>query len=281
MIFPYKNNIIVSGSRQAWQEPQLPEAVLQDDGNLSQGVVRLVRGYVEGFLKNYDGVDREEYGDWPGWDSMWAAVLYRACSDLAKQDTQAGNVPPVEKTVAELLRSGVPQSDISVGHKHVTLRLANGKYRLFRKETPRLTCAMRVMEPGVCPVIPMKLSPAMLAKLLLALDAAMPEVRRAMDDFVEGVKAADMKKKARRKAEEIEQVTVRHLLDTTLDPMDIVARFQISDDVVHLTLTKTQKADLDIPMEQLREFLSDPGRIESALVPQKDAEKFGKFEFFM
>lgn len=281
MIFPYKTNIIVSGSRQAWQEPRLPEAVLQDDGNLSQGVVRLVRGFVEGFLKDYDGVDREAYGDWPGWDTMWAAVLHRACSDLAQQDTQTENVPPVEKTVAELLRSGVPQSDISVNHKHVTLRLANGKYRLLRKESPRPTCAMRVMEPGICPVIPMKLSPAMLAKLLLALDAAMPEVRKAMDDFLEGVKAADMKKKARRKAEEIEQVTVRHLLDTTLDPMDIVARFRIQGDVVHLTLTKTQKAELDIPMEQLRAFLSDHGRIESVLAPQKDAEKFGDFENFM
>jgi BMFP domain-containing protein YqiC len=121
----------------------------------------------------------------------------------------------------------------------------------------------------------------MLAKLLLALDAAMPEVRKAMDDLAEGVKAADMKKKARRKAEEIEKVTVRQLLDTTLDPMDIVARFRISDDVIHLTLTKTQKADLDIPMERLREFLSDPDRIESVLVPQKDAEKFGEFDFSM
>lgn len=281
MVFPFKKNIIVSGSRQAWQDTFLPEVVLRDDGNLSQDVVRLVRGYVEGFLKHYDGVDREDYGDWPGWDSMWAVILYRACGDLAKQDTLTGNVPPVEKTVAELLRSGVPQSDISVSHKHVTLRLANGKYRLFRKDTPCVTSALRVMEPGICPVIPTKLSPAMLAKLLLALDAAMPEVRKAMDDLVDGIKAADMKKKARRKAEEIEKVTVRQLLDSALDPMDIVARFRISDDVIHLTLTKTQKADLDIPMERLREFLSDPDRIESVLVPQKDAEKFGEFEFSM
>lgn len=282
MIFPYKKNIIVSGSRRAWQEPLLPEEVLQDDGNLSQGVVRLVRGYVERYLKNYEGTDRDskEYGDWPGWDCMWAAVLYRACDDLAKQDSWTGNVPPVEKTVAELLRSGVPQSDISVNHKNVTLRLKNGKYRLFRKESPVVTCAMRVMEPGVCPVIPMKLSPVLLAKLLLALDAAMPEIRKAMDGLLEGVKAADMERKARRKAEEIEKVTVRRLLETTLDPMDIVARFGIEGEVVHLTLTRTLKAELNIPMERLREFLSDPGRIESVLVPQKDAEKFGNLEIF-
>ena len=280
MIFPFKKNTIVFGSRRAWQEPLLPEEILQDDGNLSLGVVRLVRGYVERFLKNYDGVDREDYGDWPGWDNMWAAVLYRACDDLAKQDSWAGDVPPVEKTVAELLRSGVPQSDISVNHKNVTLRLTNGKYRLFRKESPVLTCSMRVMEPGVCPVIPMKLSPALLAKLLLALDAAMPEVRKAMDDLLEGVKAADMERKARRKAEEIEKVTVRQLLDSTLDPMDIVARFRIDGKSVHLTLTKTLKAELTLPMEQLREFLADPGRVESVLVPQKDAEKFGNLEKF-
>lgn len=269
------NNITIPRRIQDLPDPLLPEGLIQNDGDLPQAVVTVVRTYAEKFLEIYEQFLSDDLaGKLPGWEYMWYPVLSRACKDLEALDDPAEAIPPVEKTVAEIIRSGVPQQAAKATYKNIVLTLTNIKYR-FRRDGNGSPVSFMVMNPGLSPFIQTTLSAGRLAALLLAVDTAMPDIRQVMDGLREGMRNAGLEYQARRKAEEIERLTVRRLLDMTLDPMNIHGRFEVKDGVVHLTLTKTLKADLDIPMERLREFLSDPEGIESTLVPQNNEELFG------
>lgn len=268
-------NISLPRRIQDLPDPLLPEGLVNDEGDLPKAVVQVVKTFAEKFLEIYEQCLSDDLvGKLPGWECMWYPVLSRVCKDLEALDDPAETIPPVEKTVAEIIRSGVPQQAVKVTYKNLVLTLTNIKYR-FRRDGTGNPVSFMVMNPGLSPFVQTTLSSGRFAALLLAVDTAMPDIRQVMDGLQEGMRNAGLEYQARRKAEEIERLTVRRLLDMTLDPMNINGHFEVKDGVVHLTLTKTLKADLDIPMERLREFLSDPEGIESTLVPQKIEELFG------
>lgn len=281
MIFPFQKNITYSGGYRSMPEFRLAEGILHDDSDLAQVVVQAVKAFVKYFLENYEGQFSDDHaGEWRGWDLMWMATLPHLCRELAGLECINKGEPLVEKTVALLLRSSDPQPGVMVNHKSTTVTLKNVKYRLYRENDVK-SCSFRVVDPGPSLLVKARLSPGKLAELLLAVDTALPDIRRAMDELQAGMRERDLELKARLKAKEIERLTIQTLLDDTLDPMNIDGQFQVVDGKVHLSLRKTLTADLIIPMERLREFLSDPEGIESTLVPEKAEEKFGKFENFM
>lgn len=279
MTFPFQKNIISRGSYRSMPEFRLPEGLLDYNDNLAQVVLQIVKAFVEYFLENYEGQFSDDHaGEWRGWDLMWTATLPYLSHELAKQE--CSSEPLVEKTAAILLRSGIPQSAVKVNHQNITVALKNVKYRLYRENDIK-SCSFRVIDPGPSMLVKARLSPGKLAELLLAVDTALPDIRQAMNELQAGMRERDLELKARLKAKEIERLTIQTLLDEVLDPMSIDGQFQVVDGKVHLSLRKTLTADLLIPLERLREFLSDPEGIESTLAPEKKEEKFGKFDNFM
>jgi len=68
-------------------------------------------------------------------------------------------------------------------------------------------------------------------------------------------------------------------LANVLPGMGIKAKYKIADGKVKLHLTRTLTGEVEVPLEALRKFLSDPGRVESTLKvemvspePEKDPD---------
>lgn len=104
-----------------------------------------------------------------------------------------------------------------------------------------------------------------MAELRPLLDRHRPEIDAAAASLYQSLSQVILLWQARLKALEIARKSVETLLAEVLPGLKLGCTYTISGDKVHLDLTKTLKASVDLPLQELSEYLSDTARIEAAL----------------
>lgn len=225
----------------------------------------LAQGIAEGIIDDYG---RELHPSEKEIDP-WSEILQRLLSDIACELRKGDGekpVPRAEDTVAAILRKGVAASAVRVSFKHITITLANGAYRIYREMSGFPTGSFRILKPGSTWTVMLALTSDALAEFILYLDGGLPEIRQIADHISEAIAAERRRRDAKEKAEEIGMTAVAKLLEG-LPALKVGCEFEVSDGMVHLDLTRTLTASLDIPLEELPAFLSDPEEILSILSP--------------
>lgn len=270
MTIQFDNNIQVDfGPDTARRDPFLQPGISIPNEDIPTTVITIAEAYARLFLEDLeadsDGICIRN----PNWNDMWSRILEMALHKAPASNGSGAIRPNAERTAVALIRRGVPSSAVKATYQSVTVTLPKGKYRLYRETSGFGTGAFRILCPGDSGILRPGISSEALAELILALEEAMPHVAEVTERMREGVRDAETRRMARLKAEQIEQTTVRRLLEETLVPMDIDCGFEVRDGVVRLSLSRTLKGSVEIPIEQLGAFLSDTARVESALTPEK------------
>lgn len=228
-------------------------------------LVDTVRTYVKWFLDTYKGLTERRQG--VDWASMWGYVLSSVGKEAGfpygREDYSA--FPKAEETASLLLRSGIPRDAVRAGQNHVTISLDGALIRIYRITSGYPQGSFRILRPDNSRVIRTGLPSREFADLILSINSAAPDILKAMKELETGMDTADRKLIARLKAEEIERVTIKNLLDTALTPRGINYDFEVKDGAVSMTFKKTLSSDMTVPVDQLWEILADPDYIESTL----------------
>ena len=250
-------------------DPFLQPDIPLPDGDIPTAITTVAETYARMFLEDLeadsDGICTRN----PDWNDMWSRILEMALREAPASSGSGAIRPNAERTAAALIRRGVPSSSVKATYQSVTVTLPCGKYRIYRETSGFGTGAFRILCPRDSGILRPGVSSEALAELILAIEEAMPRVTEVTERMREGVRDAETRRMARLKAEQIEQTTVRRLLEETLVPMDIDCGFEVRDGIVRLSLSRTLKGSVEIPIEQLGAFLSDSARVESTLTPEK------------
>lgn len=175
------------------------------------------------------------------------------------------SIPKAEETAA-VIRKNLPGTDVTATCRHVTIALPNGKYRIYRETSGFTPGSYRILEPWAGNPLVTGLSSRELAEYLLVFDQAIPELRRILETFLEGIDAALLHLQADERARAIEDKAVKTLLEEQLIPMDVGCSYEIIDGVVRLSLSRKYTGEVDIPVENLAAFLADREAVEKTLM---------------
>lgn len=170
-----------------------------------------------------------------------------------------------EETVAQLIRHGIPKESISVTYKYLTASLPNADYRLYRGTGGYPAGTIRITRNGCSVFIRPGLASEETARFVLLLDAHLPEIDEAAEALFEELQRLFREKQTENMALEIARQSVEAQLADVLPGMGITGKFNIADGKVRLILTRTCRAEVELPLESLPDFLSDPERLESTL----------------
>ena len=177
-----------------------------------------------------------------------------------------------EETVTKLIRAGFPKDRIVATHKHLTVALSHADYRLYRGVAGYPCGTIRITHNGNTVLLRTGYLAADLAQFILQLDAHLLEFDKAANDVYQEALKILRKKQAEAIALEIAKTAISAQLADTLPGLGIACIYRVSEGKVHLNLTRTLKADLTLPLEELSDFLSDPERIEATLAPDSAPE---------
>ena len=184
-----------------------------------------------------------------------------------------------EETAVGLIRNGVPKENICAKFKHLTAVLPNADYRMYRGTSRYPANTIRITRNGCSVNISPGLSTEDTVRFVLLLDELLPRIDEAAAALFDELQKEYRNKQTEMKALEIARKAVEAQIADVLPRMGIKAKYKIADGKVKLHLTRTLTGEVEVPLEALREFLSDPGRVESALrvepispEPEKDPD---------
>ena len=196
-------------------------------------------------------------------DALFTGVLRLV---LDKPDKMCPSVDP-EETAAELIHRGVPKESISAGYTHVTATLPHADFRMLRTINGNLAGSVRISKPGSSSLVHTQYDSTELAEFILLLDPLLPTIDKAAETLYRKMEEELRCKQAREKAQEIARKTIETLLEKALPGLGLSCKFTISEntDRVRLELTRREKAEIDIPLSELDDFLADPQKVEATL----------------
>ena len=176
--------------------------------------------------------------------------------------------------VAELIRKGLDQGQVSVERASFRVSLPHLEYLIRRRDSGGYTAR---------PIVPlcfenrapfMTLPPVEFAQRLFLFDAAMPEIERRLDEIQDFLKEVARKVSQQRIVQQIRATTVESLARQFLEPLGIDFYYGCTDDgIVHLALTQTRQAHLEIPLADLAAALSDTDALMMQLKVVKPSEE--------
>lgn len=175
--------------------------------------------------------------------------------DVRKKNGMPGTA---EETVAELIRHGVPKSDVTFCIPYLAVTLAHATCYFYRTEPARGSVEVD-WNGHLCTVRPV-LRPKDLAEAILRMDAELPALETRVKEFLDRM-AAELK------AEEIMAIAVGAQLEAVIPALGIGCYFEVKGDKVHMDLTRTFQGSVDLPLAELQAFLADPARILGTLHP--------------
>ena len=176
--------------------------------------------------------------------------------------------------VAALIEKGIPKEDVSFRNTTFYVTLPHCKFRVRRtsdggtKAGPMIMCKGQVSYE----YLDIHLLPEAFAEVALAFDSLIDRIRdRASHEFgiIREIRLEEEKKE---KARKIMNDSIRAILEAALKPLGISYSFEENDGKVHLLLTQTRKAEMDIPMEDLYDKLTDGKAILESLSPAEAIE---------
>lgn len=184
-----------------------------------------------------------------------------------------------EETTTRLIRHGIPKENISAKSTYLTARLPNADYRLYRQTSGSPAGTIRITWKGCIVYISSGLSSEDTARFILQLDDHLPRIDGAAEALFEELLNEYRNKQKEMKALEIARKAIDAQLASVLPGLGISVSYIIADGKVHLHLTRTYSGEVELPLEALGDFLSDPGRVESTLKvepvspePEKDPD---------
>lgn len=238
---------------------------------LEDQVTSLAEQYAEGFLESYrKGLRSSSSANVPAWTGLWDFLMEPFLENGRTALRTAPTGTFAEEVAARLIRSGVDRKDIRANHQHVTITLPNGRYRLYRGLQPGIPAGyLRILLPGMSRAFKTGLASDELSRLILFIDSVIPPLKGVMARLEEDTRSAYKEYIAEQKAEEIARKAITTLLNDVLSSLDIAYSLRLGDGTVHLNLRKELQGSVDIPLEKITAFLSDPENILSTLSPVK------------
>ena len=170
-----------------------------------------------------------------------------------------------EETIVGLIHNGIPKENISATFKHLTATLPNANYRLYRADSAFPVGTIRVNRNGYSVNISSGLTTEDTVRFILQLDALLPTIDEAAKALIDQLQLEYRKKRQEIIAQEIARKAVDAQLESVLPGLGISSRYEIADGKVRLHLYRTYTAEVELPIEELPSFLSDPGLVESTL----------------
>ena len=184
-----------------------------------------------------------------------------------------------EETTTRLIHHGIPKGNFSAKFNYLTASLPNADYRLYRETSGNSADTIRITRNGYSVYITSRLSSEETARFVLLLDEHLPRIDEAAGALFGELLLKYRNKQKEMMALEIARKAVEAQIADVLPGMGIKAKYKIADGKVKLNLTRTLTGEVEVPLEALRDFLSDPGRVESALKvepvspePEKDPD---------
>ena len=185
--------------------------------------------------------------------------------DLAEGFGAEDNSMNPEETAVGLIHHGIPKENICAKYKHLTAVLPNADYRLYRETSGYPADTIRITRNGGSVDISPGLTAEDTVRFVLLLDENLPRIDEAARALFYELQKEYRNKQTEMKALEIARKAVEALLADVLPGLGINGKYTIADGKVHLHLTRTYSGEVELPLEALGDFLSDPGRVESAL----------------
>ena len=170
-----------------------------------------------------------------------------------------------ESVMVELIRQGIPKEHIFASFKHLTATLTNASYRFYRRTDGYPSGTIRIKRYGSYVIIRSTLPPKEIARLIILLDHHLPEIDDAAGKLFEKLQQLFRKKQTENMALEISRRVIETQIADVLPGLGITAKYDISDGKIRLNLTRTYSAEVELPLEELQDFLSNPKLVESAL----------------
>lgn len=208
-------------------------------------------------------------------DQLFMSVVKDMAGEFKSKDTRMNP----EETAIKIIRHGIPKENISAKSTYLTARLPNADYRLYRETSGSPAGTTRITWKGCIVYISSRLSSEDTAQFVLLLDEHLPRIDEAAIALFEELRLEYRNKQKEIMAMEIAREAVNAQLAGVLPGMGIRVKFKIADGNVKLHLTRTSTAEVELTLEALPDFLSDPGRVESALKvepvspePEKDPD---------
>lgn len=208
-------------------------------------------------------------------DRLFMSVVKDMAGEFKSEDTRMNP----EETATRLIHHGIPKGNISAKFNYLTASLPNADYRLYRKTSGNSADTIRITRNGYSVYITSRLSSEETARFVLLLDEHLPRIDEAAGALFGELLQKYRNKQTEMKALEIAREAVEAQIADILPGMGIKAKYKIADGKVKLNLTRTLTGEVEVPLEALRDFLSDPGRVESALKvepvsrePEKDPD---------
>jgi len=195
-------------------------------------------------------------------DFLFMSVV-KQVADRQGKELPASNP---EVTMAELIRLGVPKENVCARCSNLTAKLPNASYRLYRKDFgyPHGSVQVTWKECGI--LVHPGLSPTDLARFIFLLDSHLPEIDKAAKTILGEMQDDVRVKQAEEKALEIARKTVGIQLSDALPGMGISGHYTVSSDgKVRLHISRSFHGEIELPIEDLADFLSDTARVESTL----------------
>ena len=195
---------------------------------------------------------------------LFMSVVKDMAGEFKSEDTRMNP----EETAIKIIRHGIPKENISAKSTYLTAWLPNADYRLYRETSGSPAGTIRITWKGCIVYISSGLSSEDTARFVLLLDERLPRI-----DEAAGALFGELLQKYRNKQKEMMALEIaRKALDAQLADilpgMGIKVKYKIADGKVKLHLTRTFTGEVELPLEALRDFLSNPGRVESALKPE-------------
>lgn len=195
---------------------------------------------------------------------LFMSVVKDMAGEFKSEDTRMNP----EETAIKIIRHGIPKENISAKSTYLTARLPNADYRLYRETSGSPAGTIRITWKGCIVYISSGLSSEDTARFVLLQDEHLPRI-----DEAAGALFGELLQKYRNKQKEMMALEIaRKAVDTQLanilPGMGIKVKYKIADGKVKLHLTRTFTGEVELPLEALRDFLSNPGRVESVLKPE-------------
>ena len=195
---------------------------------------------------------------------LFMSVVKDMAGEFKSEDTRMNP----EETAIKIIRHGIPKENISAKSTYLTARLPNADYRLYRETSGSPAGTIRITWKGCIVYISSGLSSEDTARFVLLLDEHLPRIDEAAGALFGELLQKYRNKQKEMMALEIARKAVDAQLADILPGMGIKVKYKIADGKVKLHLTRTFTGEVELPLEALRDFLSNPGRVESALKPE-------------
>ena len=195
---------------------------------------------------------------------LFMSVVKDMAGEFKSEDTRMNP----EETAIKIIRHGIPKENISAKSTYLTARLPNADYRLYRETSGSPAGTIRITWKGCIVYISSGLSSEDTARFVLLLDEHLPRIDEAAGALFGELLQKYRNKQKEMMALEIARKAVDAQLADILPGMGIKVKYKIADEKVKLHLTRTFTGEVELPLEALRDFLSNPGRVESALKPE-------------